>query len=122
MAADLSRALPDEAWERVRLPIPKRKRQAFLAYESEITLRGWHSPYGELRQIIMKDHGRASPTDVITNNRQMNLVEVLTVYARRWRIENKLAELVNFFNINALSSPIMVRIHRRGRRHLSETD
>ena len=100
--------LPDEAWERVRLPIPKRKRQAFLAHESETTLKGWNTP---LRQIIMKDHGRASPTYVITNNRKMPLVEVLTVYARRWRIENKLAELVGFFNINALSSPIMVRIH-----------
>jgi hypothetical protein len=40
----------------------------------------------------------------------MTLVEILAVYARRWRIENKLAELVDFFNLNALSSPIMVRI------------
>jgi IS4 transposase len=59
----------------------------------------------------MKDHGRAEPTYVITNNRELELVDVLAVYARRWRIENKLAELVDFFNINALSSPIMVRIH-----------
>ena len=51
------------------------------------------------------------PTYVITNNRLLTLSEVLTIYARRWRIENKLAELVNFFNINALSSPLMVRIH-----------
>jgi len=108
MAADRSRALPDEVWQRFSLPVPKRKRQAFLAHQSEITLRGWHKP---LQQIIVKDHRRASPTCVITNNRQMKLVEALTVYARRSRIENKLAELVNFFNINALSSPIMVRIH-----------
>lgn len=59
----------------------------------------------------MKDHGRAEPTYVITNNRELALVEVLIVYARRWRVENKLAELVDFFNLNALSSPIMVRIH-----------
>ena len=51
------------------------------------------------------------PTYVITNNRELLLETVLTIYARRWRIENKLAELVNFFNLNALSSPIMVRIH-----------
>ncbi len=37
--------------------------------------------------------------------------DILTVYARRWRVENKLAELVAFFNLNALSSPIMIRIH-----------
>ena len=37
--------------------------------------------------------------------------DILEVYAKRWRIENKLAELVAFFNLNALSSPIMIRIH-----------
>ena len=26
-------------------------------------------------------------------------------------IENKLSELVAFFNLNALSSPVMIRIH-----------
>ena len=101
-------ALPDDAWEKVKLPIPKRKRQQFLAYESDIMLKGCHNP---IRQIIMKDHGRAEPTYIITNNRKMKLTDVLTVYAHRWRIENKLAELVDFFNLNALSSPIMVRIY-----------
>lgn len=101
-------ALPDSAWQKVKLPIPKRKRQVFLAYESDVKLKGCPNP---IRQIIMKDHGRAEPTYVITNNWDMKLIEVLTVYAQRWRIENKLAELVEFFNINALSSPVMVRIH-----------
>jgi hypothetical protein len=101
-------ALPNEQWQKVKLPIPKRKHQKFLANESDIKLTGCERQF---RQIIMKDHGRAEPTYVITNNRELELVDVLAVYARRWRIENKLAELVDFFNINALSSPIMVRIH-----------
>lgn len=103
-----TQALRDEQWEKVKLPIPKRKHQKFWVHESEVMLKGCENPF---RQIIMKDHGRAEPTYVITNNREMKLIEILTVYARRWRIENKLAELVNFFNLNALSSPIMVRIH-----------
>lgn len=105
--AKQTEALPDSDWQKVKLPIPKRKRQTFLAYESEVTLKGCPRPF---RQIVMKDHGRVEPTYVITNNREMELVEILTVYARRWRIENKFAELVDFFNLNALSSPIMVRI------------
>ena len=100
--------LAQAEWEKVKLPIPKRKHQKFLAYESEIMLKGCEKPF---RQIIMKDHGRAEPTYVITNNRELLLETVLMIYARRWRIENKLAELVGFFNLNALSSPIMVRIH-----------
>jgi hypothetical protein len=100
-------AVRDDQWQKIKLPIPKRKKQKFLAHESEVYLKGCPHPF---RQIIMKDHGRAQPTYVITNNRQLKLVDVLEVYARRWRIENKLDELIDFFNINALSSPIMVRI------------
>lgn len=101
-------ALGPEHWKKVRLPIPKRKRQVFLANESEVLLGDCARPF---RQIIMKDHGRAQPTYVVTNNRELKLEEILTVYAQRWRIENTLAELVDFFNINALSSPLMARIH-----------
>lgn len=101
-------ALDDSAWQKVKLPIPKRKHQRFLAHECEVKLTNCASPF---RQIIIKDHGRAEPTYVITNNREIPLTDVLVIYARRWRIENKLAELVNFFNINSLSSPIMIRIH-----------
>jgi len=50
-------------------------------------------------------------TFIITNNKDLPMKDILEVYARRWRIENKLAELVAFFNLNALSSPIMIRIH-----------
>ena len=32
-------------------------------------------------------------------------------YARRWRVENSIAEAVSFFNLNALSSPILVKVH-----------
>lgn len=31
--------------------------------------------------------------------------------SKRWRVENKRAELIGFFNLNALSSPLMIRIH-----------
>ncbi len=41
----------------------------------------------------------------------MPIKDIIEIYAKRWRVENKLGELVAFFNINALSSPIMVRIH-----------
>lgn len=95
-------------WTKIKLPIPKRKHQKFLVHENEVILKGCEKP---LRQIIMKDHGRAESTYVVTNNRELELSTVLMIYARRWRIENKLAELINFFNLNALSSPIMVRIH-----------
>ena len=99
--------IPDSDWQKVRLPIPKRKHQNFLVYENQVQLTGCSKPF---RQIIIKDHGREKPTFVITNNTDIKLLEILEVYAKRWHIENKISELVAFFNLNALSSPIMVRI------------
>ncbi len=35
----------------------------------------------------------------------------MEVYAKRWRIENKFSELVEFFSLNSLSLSLMIRIH-----------
>lgn len=100
--------IPEKEWQKVTLPIPKRKYQQVSAYESSVILRECKHP---LRQIIIKDHGRNQPTFIITNNRELALEKCLETYAKRWHIENKLSELVSFFNLNALSSPLMIRIH-----------
>jgi len=100
--------LPDKEWEKVYVPIPKRKYKRVSVNESEVNLKGCERTF---RQIAVKDHGRINPTFILTNNRELPLKDVLVVYAKRWRVENKLSELVAFFNLNALSSPIMIRIH-----------
>jgi transposase len=105
---DRTKSIPKTEWKKVQLSIPKRKYCKLLVNESKITLKGCKKPF---RQIIVKDHGRENPTFILTNNDELSLQMVLEVYAKRWRIENKLAELVSFFNLNALSSPLMIRIH-----------
>jgi transposase len=100
--------LPDSEWGKVHLSIPKRKYKNVSVHESKVKLKGCCNTF---RQIIVKDHGRNKPTFIITNNMDLSMTDILEVYAKRWRVENKLAELVAFFNLNALSSPIMIRIH-----------
>jgi hypothetical protein len=41
----------------------------------------------------------------------MPLALLVGHYARRWRVENGIAEVVKFFHLNALSSPILVKVH-----------
>jgi len=100
--------IPEEKWKKFYLPIPKRKHRHVKVYEGEVSLIRNRKSF---RQIIIKDHGRVEPTFIITNNDDMKVLDILVIYAKRWHIENKLAELVYFFNLNALSSPIMIRIH-----------
>ena len=105
---DRTHRIDDKEWQRRYVPIPKRKNKACKVHESEVILKKGFKP---VRQIIIKDHGRAEPTFIITNNKELKIKEVLIIYAKRWHIENKLAELAAFFNLNALSSPLMIRIH-----------
>lgn len=101
-------SLPKDKWEQVKLDIPKRKYNKFKAYRHTIKLPRTNLTVNE---IIIKDHGREDPTFAITNNFQLDIPTAVTWYARRWRIENTISELVDFFSLNSLSSPVSIRIH-----------
>ena len=100
--------IPPSEWKKIHLSIPKRKYNKVSVHESEVKLKQCNNTF---RQIAVKDHGRTKPTFIITNNKDLSMKNILEAYAKRWRVENKLSELVAFFNLNALSSPIMIRIH-----------
>ncbi len=95
-------------WKRIHIPHAKRKFASPSVHESTISLRHYD---GQLRQIVMRDHGREQPTFLITNDTDMELELIVGNYARRWRVENGIAEAVKFFHLNALSSPILVKVH-----------
>ncbi len=99
--------IPAGDWKKVKLDISKRKYPTPSVYEHRFQPKKYDL---DLREIIIKDNGRQKPTFVITNNEDIEIKELVTYYAQRWRIENKIAELVRFFSLNALSSPLMIRI------------
>lgn len=100
--------IQEENWQKVYLPIPKRKRKRVSVIEETVRIRDCRNAF---RQITVKDHGRANPTYILMNDFERPVKDVLIVYAKRWHVEQKLAEIVSFFNLNALSSPVMIRIH-----------
>jgi len=95
-------------WKRIHIPHGKRKYPNPLVHESTVELRGYD---GQLRQVIMKNNGREAPTFLISNDTEIPVELLVGNYARRWRVENSIAEAVSFFNLNALSSPILVKVH-----------
>lgn len=101
-------ALPENEWEAVDLKKKKRKHNKFKIHEEIITLPRTNL---DVRQLIFKDHGRESPTFLVTNNFDLALETLALNYANRWLIENTISELVHFFKLNALSSPFMIRIY-----------
>ncbi|MEK7994622.1 MAG: transposase [Planctomycetota bacterium] len=97
-----------DSWKRIHIPHPKRKFPNPLVHESTITLRHYEGP---VRQVIVRGNGHEKPAFLVTNDFEMPLPMLVGHYARRWRIENGIAEAVKFFHLNALSSPILVKVH-----------
>jgi len=95
-------------WKSIHLGNTKRKYPNPQVHESTIQLRGYE---GELRQIIVQGNGREKPSFIVTNDFVSATEEVVGCYGRRWRIENGISEAVKFFNLNCLSSPILVKVH-----------
>ena len=107
------------SWKRITIPNDKRKYPNPQVHESNIALRGYE---GEVRQIIVRGNGHEKPAFIITNDHEALLELIVGNYARRWRVENGIAEAVKFFHLNALSSPILNqspfrRGHDNDRRH-----
>lgn len=99
--------IPNNEWKRVRINIPGRRYKNPFIYDSIVEL----DKYGEIRQIIMKGNGREKPAFFVTNDFKSDPLDIVARYAKRWRVENSIAEAISFFNLNALSSPILIKVH-----------
>ncbi|MFN2122121.1 MAG: transposase [Candidatus Promineifilaceae bacterium] len=97
-----------KGWRRIHIPHDKRKYPNPQVHESFIKLRDYK---GKVRQVIVRGNGHEKPTFLITNDFDMPLELLVGNYARRWRVENGIAEAVKFFHLNALSSPIVTKVH-----------
>jgi hypothetical protein len=99
--------IPADQWKRLAIDTPKRKYKNPLVHDSKVFLK----KYGEIRQVIMKGNGREDPAFFITNDYTSSAAEIVHRYAKRWRVENSIEEAISFFCLNALSSPILIRVH-----------
>jgi hypothetical protein len=79
-----------------------------LVHESVVEMNKYK---GQLRQVIVRGNGREKPAFLISNDFESPVELLVSNYSRRWRVENVIAEAVKFFNLNMLSSPILIKVH-----------
>jgi transposase len=65
---------------------------------------------GSVRQLVVTGLGRDEPTVIITNEHQATLRNLITQYARRMTIEQRLAEIIRSFCADALSSTVNLNV------------
>jgi transposase-like protein len=65
---------------------------------------------GTVRQLVVTGLGRDQPTVIITNEEQATIRNLITQYARRMTIEQRLAEIIRSFCADALSSTVNLNV------------
>jgi transposase len=63
-----------------------------------------------VRQLIVTGLGREAPTVIITNDHELSTKALIEHYARRMTIEQRLAEIIQAFHADALSSTVNLNV------------
>lgn len=99
---------PASAWRRIELQGVSRLYKTPRILDQRITLPRYQ---GELRQLAILDLGHEDPTLLLTNQLRRSPATLIGRYAQRMVIENNIAEGINFFHMDALSSAVAMKVN-----------
>ena len=99
--------LPASAWRRVALQNVARAYRRPRVLDDTIHLTGYEGP---LRQLTVADLGHEEPTFLVTNQLRRAASTLIERYAQRMVIENSIADGIDFFHMDALSSAVAMKI------------
>ncbi|HET6920100.1 MAG TPA: transposase [Jiangellaceae bacterium] len=75
--------------------------------DEEATITGYP---GTVRQLVVRGLGREAATVIITNDRHSTAKQIIERYARRMTIEQRLAEAIRSFHLDALASAVPLNV------------
>lgn len=100
-------ATPASAWRRIKLSNVARKFSTPRVLDRKIRLPEYPR---EIRELVVTDLGREDPIFILTNHMRLSPATVIGRYARRMLIENGIAEHIDFFHLDALSSVVGLKV------------
>lgn len=98
---------PASAWRRIELDSVTRLYRTPRILDQTISLRDYE---GSIRQIVAADLGHEEPTVVLTNHMHRTPAHIVGRYAQRMIIENGIADNIDFFHMDALSSAVAMKV------------
>jgi hypothetical protein len=99
---------PISAWRRIELKGVSRKYKHPRVLDGRIALADYDGP---LRQVIATDLGHEEPTILLTNQLTKPAPMLIGRYAKRMIIENSIADGIDFFHMDALSSAVAMKVN-----------
>ena len=102
------RQTPPSAWRRIELRGVNRIYRTPRILSETITLDDYK---GDLRQLTIIDLGHEEPTLLVTNQLRRTPAKLIERYAQRMLIENGIADGIDFFHMDALSSAVALKVN-----------
>jgi Transposase DDE domain len=99
--------MPASAWRRVDLQNVSRAYRCPRVLDEKVHLKGYDGP---IRQLTVADLGHEEPTLLLTNQMRRAASTLIERYAKRMVIENSIADGIDFFHMDALSSAVAMKI------------
>jgi hypothetical protein len=99
---------PASAWRRVELDNVSRAFRTPRVLDEKIELNSYDGP---IRQLSVLDLGHEEPTLLLTNQMRRSARKLIGRYAQRMIIENAIAESIDFFHMDALSSAVPMKVN-----------
>jgi len=106
MMAEIA-ATPPSAWQRIELEGIARLYRTPRILDQKITLDDYDGP---IRQLVITELGHEEPTLLITNQLRRSARKLIGRYAQRMVIENSIADGIDFFHMDALSSTVAMKV------------
>lgn len=99
---------PLSAWRRIELKGLSRIYRTPRVLDQTIHLDDYDGP---VRQLTVTDLGHEEPTLLLTNQLRISPANLITRYAQRMLIENNIADGIDFFHMDALSSAVAMKVN-----------
>jgi hypothetical protein len=99
---------PLSAWRRVELKGVTRSYRTPRILDTTVSLANYEGP---IRQISVMDLGHEEPALLLTNQLRRSPAKLIIRYAQRMIIENSIADGIEFFHMDALSSAVAMKVN-----------
>jgi hypothetical protein len=101
-------------WKTIRVEQSGLKKRTLKVHEQYVTLPGYtDEKTGKaktVRQIIITGHGKIKPAVIITNDFELAVQAIVRKYSRRWLVEKGIAQQIDFFHLNRVSSSMVIKV------------
>jgi hypothetical protein len=98
---------PLSAWRRIELENTLRAYRHPRILDQRLELADYDGP---IRQLVIDDLGHEAPTLLLTNQLHRSAPKLIGRYAQRMIIENSIADGIEFFHMDALSSGVAMKV------------